>query len=207
MDRKTKQARHTLTVLPCFAIAVTAVVHAGSCLAIIPVCIVRCWTRSHSPFQGWTQNMYECFFVCFLFILLLLFVLFFVCLFIGRFRPSFLFLECQTSLQTERYKTSCWTVHWAQSLSASRRHGRFQTPHFSSATTKIWLQSWLSFLPHQKQSWLQKETNKQNPDNSLKNSQSLVFTAAASAYSPFARIFLSWGDCVCLTGRQNSGSD
>ena len=131
------------------------------------------------------------------YIVVVVFLLLFFGLFVGRFRPSFLFLECQTSL---------WTVHWAQSLSASRRHGRFPTPHFSSATTKIWLQSWLSFLPQQEESWLQKERNKQNPDNSLKNSQSLVFTAA-DAYIPFAHIFLSWDDCVSLTGRQNPRTD
>ena len=41
--------------------------------------------------------------VSFLFFYIVVVCLFvFVCLFVGRFRPSFLFLECQTSL---------WTVH------------------------------------------------------------------------------------------------
>ena len=58
------------------------------------------------------------FLVSFLFFILLLLLFFvFVCLFVGRFRQSFLFLECQTSL---------WTVHWAQSLSASRHQGLFK---------------------------------------------------------------------------------
>lgn len=52
-------------------------------------------------------------------------------------------------------------------VTAAFKHHTFQVLQQKSD----W-QSWLSFLPHQKQSWLQKETNKQNPDNSLKNSQS-----------------------------------
>ena len=206
MDRKTKEARHTLIVLPCFAIGVTAVVHAGSRLAIIPVCIVRCWTQSHSPFKGWTQNMYECFlfFVSFWFILLLL--LFVFCLSV--------YWPVQTKLSVSGMPDL--VTNWAVqdqlldgSLSAVTFRLTMSRPFSNTTLFKCYnknLTAKLAFIFTTSKAKLTAKRNKQNPDNSLKNSQSLVFTAA-DAYIPFARIFLSRSDCVSLMGRQNSGSD
>ena len=77
---------------------------------------------------------------------------------------------------------------------------------FIFTTSKTKLTAKLAFIFTTSKAKLTAKRNKQNPDNSLKNSQSLVFTAA-DAYIPFARIFLSRSDCVSLMGRQNSGSD